>query len=64
MPFLPPDQQRQSTEGNYLLKLIQFYLNNTLTLRHNAAHYVVLYPQKGDRIVTTDSVTSLHPVYT
>jgi len=25
---------------------------------------VVLYPQNGDRIVTTDSVTSLHPVYT
>ena len=27
-------------------------------------HYVVLYPQNGDRIVTIDSVTSLHPVYT
>ena len=26
-------------------------------------HDVVLYPQNGDRIVTTDSVTSLHPVY-
>jgi len=25
---------------------------------------VVSYPQNGDRIVTTDSVTSLHPVYT
>jgi len=24
----------------------------------------VLYPQNGDRIVTTDSVTSLHPVHT
>ena len=23
----------------------------------------MLYPQNGDRIVTTDSVTSLHPVY-
>jgi len=23
----------------------------------------VLYPQNGDRIVTIDSVTSLHPVY-
>jgi len=23
----------------------------------------VLYPQNGDRIVTTDSVTSLHPTY-
>ena len=26
-------------------------------------HYVVLYPQHGDRIVTTDSVTSLHAMY-
>ena len=24
----------------------------------------VLYPQNGDRIVTIDSVTSFHPVYT
>ena len=27
-------------------------------------HYIVLYPQNGDRIVTIDSVTSLHPMYT
>jgi len=26
-------------------------------------HYIVLYPQNGDRIVTIDSVTLLHPVY-
>ena len=26
-------------------------------------HYIVLYPQNGDRIVTIDSVTSLHPMY-
>ena len=26
-------------------------------------HYIVLYPQNGDRIVTIDSVTSLHPIY-
>jgi len=26
-------------------------------------HLVMLYPQNGDRIVATDSVTSLHPVY-
>ena len=26
-------------------------------------HYVVLYPQNGDRIVTIDSVTSPYPVY-
>ena len=27
-------------------------------------HYIVLYPQNGDRIVTIDSVTSLYPMYT
>jgi len=26
-------------------------------------HYIVLYPQNGDRIVTIDAVTSLHPMY-
>ena len=26
-------------------------------------HYIVLYPQNGDRIVTTDSVTSLLSMY-
>ena len=25
-------------------------------------HYIVLYPQNGDRIVTTDSVMSLRPL--
>jgi len=29
----------------------------------NSTHHIVLYPQNGDRIVTIDSVTSLHPVY-
>ena len=29
----------------------------------NSTHYIVLYPQNGDRIVTIYSVTSLHPVY-
>jgi len=28
----------------------------------NSTHFIVLYPQNGDRIVTTDVVTSLHPV--
>ena len=28
----------------------------------NSTHYTVLYPQNGGRIVTIDSVTSLHPV--
>ena len=29
----------------------------------NSTHYIMLYPQNGDRIVTIDSVTSLHPMY-
>ena len=29
----------------------------------NRARATLLYPQNGDRIVTTDSVTSLRPVY-
>ena len=28
----------------------------------NSTLYIVLYPQNGDRIVTIDSVTSLHPI--
>jgi len=30
----------------------------------NATHHAKLYPQHGGRIVTVDSVTSLHPCYT
>ena len=45
-----------------LNRLIQFYLNNTLNLCP-LTHYTVLYPQKGDRIVTIDYVMSLHPVF-
>jgi len=30
----------------------------------NSTHYIVLYPQNGDRIVTIDSVMSLYPMYT
>jgi len=30
----------------------------------NSTHYAKLYPQNDDRIVTIDSVTSLHPMYT
>ena len=29
----------------------------------NYTHYAKLYPQNGERIVTIDSVTSVHPVY-
>ena len=40
----------------FLNKMIQFYLNNTINIRlFNSNQYVVLYPQNGDRIVTTDS---------
>ena len=38
-------------------------MNNTVNVRH-LTHYVVLYPQNGDRIVPIDSVTSLHPMCT
>jgi len=38
-----------------LNKLIRFYLNNTINLRHLS--------KNGDRIVTIDSVTSLHPMH-
>ena len=33
------------------------------SLPFNSAHYIMLYPQNGDRILTIDSVTTLHPVY-
>jgi len=28
-----------------------------------STHYVKLYPQNGERIVTIDAVTSFHPMY-
>ena len=39
-----------------------------LAMRHrllwfNSTRHAKLYPQHGDRIVTIDSVTSLHPMY-
>jgi len=40
-------------------KLVEFYLNNTTNLRPLiSAHYVISYPQNGDRIVTIDTATS------
>ena len=39
-------------------------LNHCISSPFNSTHYVVLYPQNGDRVVTTDSVTWLHRVYT
>ena len=45
-----------------LNQLIQCYLNNTLNHRPLTPQ-TVLYPQNGDRIVTIDYVTLLHPVY-
>ena len=47
----------------HFFKLTQFYLNNAINLRiFDSTHYIVLYPQNGDHIMTIDSVTSLHPV--
>jgi len=34
-----------------------------INLRHLTQRNVVLYPKNGDRIVTIDSVTPLHPMY-
>jgi len=33
-------------------------------LNLHSTHYAKLYPQNGERIVTTDSVTSFHAMYT
>jgi len=42
-------------------------LNNVVNLHpltpHIMAHYAKLYPQNSDRIVTIDSVTSIHFMY-
>ena len=42
-----------------------FSLNNAINLRPppNSAHCAVSYPQNGERIVATGTVTSLRPVY-
>jgi len=41
-----------------------FNFNNTINLRLLTQRtYIVLHPQNGDRIVTTDSVTSLHSMF-
>ena len=49
----------------YFLKLADSILfeKHVKSSPFNSTHYVVLYPQNGDRIVTIDSVTSLRPVY-
>jgi len=39
-------------------------LNNAINLRLNSTHYVMLYPQNGERIVPIDPVTSIRPMYT
>ena len=44
--------------------LIQFYLNNTINLRHLTRRIISRNSLNGDRIVTTDSVTPHHPMYT
>jgi len=39
--------------NEHFLKLIQFYLNKMINLRH-LTHYIVLYPQTGDLFMTID----------
>ena len=45
----------------YITDSILFEQHNK-TSPFNSTHCIVLYPQNGDRIVTTDSATPLHPV--
>jgi len=48
----------------FLNQWIEFYLNNMINLRPLiSTQYVMLYPQNGDRILATDTVTSLHLMY-
>jgi len=59
--------ERQRSYGHFLkLQLIQVYLNKTIkwSSPFNSTRYVMLYPQNGDSVVTIDSVTSFHPMYT
>ena len=44
--------------------VIRLYLNNMINLRLLTQRTILRYPQNGDRIVTIDSVTSLHLVHT
>jgi len=45
-------------------KPIEFCLNNrTKYLSLNSTDHTMLYAQKDDRVVTTDCVTSLYPVF-
>jgi len=39
-----------------------YFMTHDVSLPLNSTHYAMLYPQNGDRIVTIDSVTSLHPM--
>jgi len=45
------------------IKLIEFYLNNPINLRHLIERFMSCYLQNGDRVVTIDYVTSLYPMY-
>jgi len=39
-------------------------MNNTKkSLPFNSTHYIMLYPENGDRVVTIDCVTSLNSPY-
>jgi len=49
--------------NNSLKKLVVFYLNNTINLRPINTHCGISYPQNGDRIMTMDPVSSVHPMY-
>jgi len=50
----------------FLNYVVQFYLNNTVNLHPLTPHIRPSYTHKmaNERIVTIDSLTSFHPIYT
>jgi len=48
----------------FVNQLLQCYWNKMINLRPlTQCAYAMLYPQNGDRIVTINYMTSLHPMY-
>jgi len=47
----------------FINQQIECYANDTINLRPLTPNNAMLYQQNGDRIVATDSVMSLYPMY-
>jgi len=58
---LDPDPHRHFLKQT---SCILFEYRDKSTLPLISTHYVISCPQNGDRILTIDTVTSLHPMYT